>query len=77
MSILTEAFENCPLPLYLNLCFEKAMQWASYHTVTLTSLKKTIEEAIAEIFDRVGKKHGVLLTSHILAYITASEWKGF
>lgn len=71
--IVLEAFENCPLPLYLKLCFDEASRWKSYTLPNDTKLAPTIKGIIHDLFDRVERLHGKALVGQALAYITASR----
>ncbi|KAJ7375746.1 NACHT and WD repeat domain-containing protein 2 [Desmophyllum pertusum] len=68
-----EAFQKCPLPLYLKLAFDEALRWKSYTPDSDLNLEPTIREIIDDLFDRVERRHGRILVSHALAYITASK----
>lgn len=71
--IVLEAFEKCPLPLYLKLCFDEASRWKSYTSSNDTKLAPTIKGIIHDLFDRVERLHGKALVGQALAYITASR----
>ena len=71
--IVLEAFEKCPLPLYLKLSFDEASRWKSYTSPNDTKLASTIKGIIHDLLDRVERLHGKALVSHALAYITASR----
>ena len=68
-----EAFEKCPLPLYLKLCFDEACRWKSYTSSNDTKLAPSIKEIIHDLLDRIERLHGKVLVSQALAYITASR----
>ena len=71
--IVLEAFEKCPLPLYLKLSFDEASRWKSYTSPNDIKLAPTIKEIIHDLLDRTERLHGKALVSHALAYITASR----
>ena len=71
--IVLEAFEKCPLPLYLKLCFDEACRWKSYTTPSDTKLTPSIKGIIHDLLDRVERLHGKILVSQALVYITASR----
>ena len=71
--IVLEAFEKCPLPLYLKLCFDEACRWKSYTTPSDTKLTPSIKVIIHDLLDRVERLHGKIPVSQALAYITASR----
>ena len=72
-NIVLEAFQKCPLPLYLKLAFDEACRWKSYTPLNDNKLAPTIKGIIHELLDRVEKLHGKILVSQALAYITASR----
>ena len=72
-SYVMEAFQKCPLPLYLKLSFDEALRWNSYTPKTDMYLEPTVREIIDDMFNRVERRHGKILVSHALAYITASK----
>ncbi|CAH1801226.1 unnamed protein product [Owenia fusiformis] len=61
----------CTLPLYIRLAFEDIRRWNSYTEVTIRSIGFTVEECLNKLFDRLEDKHGKIVASHILGYITA------
>ncbi len=67
-----KAFEICGLPLYIKLLFQDARMWRSYSTVNIDSIPGSVKEYINSIFDRLEQKHGRVLVSRSLAYLTAS-----
>lgn len=71
--IVLEAFEKCPLPLYLKLSFDEACRWKSYTSPNDTKLAPTIKGIIHDLLDRVERLHGKVLVSQALTYITASR----
>ncbi|XP_078369383.1 uncharacterized protein LOC144653297 [Oculina patagonica] len=72
-SYVMESFQKCPLPLYLKLSFDEALRWKSYTPESDMNLEPTVREIIDDLFSRVEKRHGKILVSHALAYITASK----
>ena len=71
--IVLEAFEKCPLPLYLKLSFDEASRWKSYTSPNDIKLAPNIKGIIHDLLDRVERLHGKVLVSQALAYITASR----
>ena len=67
------AFQKCPLPLYLKLASDEALRWKSYTTDADIHLEGTVREIIDGLFERLERRHGKLLVSHALAYVTASK----
>ncbi|KAL9973170.1 hypothetical protein ACROYT_G019587 [Oculina patagonica] len=72
-SYVMESFQKCPLPLYLKLSFDEALRWNSYTPQSELYLEPTVREIIDDMFNRVERRHGKILVSHALAYITASK----
>ena len=68
-----DAFQKCPLPLYLKLAFDEALRWKSYTPDSDIHLEQNVREIIDDFFERLERRHGKLLVSHALAYITASK----
>ena len=68
-----EAFQKCPLPLYLKLAFDEALRWRSYTPDSDIHLEQNVREIIDDLFERLERRHGKTLVSHALAYITASK----
>ena len=68
-----ESFQKCPLPLYLKLSFDEALRWTSYTPYSDIYLEPSVREIIDDLFNRVERRHGKILVSHALAYITASK----
>lgn len=71
--LVMSAFEKCPQPLFLKLIFTEASQWTSYTDVSGVSLGASVKEAITLLFERIERKHGKVLVSHALGYITAAR----
>ena len=69
---IMEAFQKCPLPLYLKLAFDEALRWKSYTPASDMYLEPTVREIIDDMFSRLERRHGKVLVSHALAYVTAS-----
>ena len=67
------AFKKCPLPLYLKLAFDEALRWKSYTPDSDIQLEQNVREIIDDLFERLERRHGKILVSHALAYITASK----
>lgn len=70
---MLKAFEECPLPLYLKLSFDQACRWKSYTPANETVLPAGVKNVVSEFFDQVERRHGKILVSHALGYITASK----
>ncbi|CAC5359591.1 NACHT domain- and WD repeat-containing protein 1 [Mytilus coruscus] len=71
--LLYKSYDQCPVPLYLNLCFLKASQWTSYIDVSSIQLYQTVREAINGLFAKLEKLHGYDFVSKTLGYLTAAK----
>ena len=72
-SYVIDAFQKCPLPLYLKLAFDEALRWKSYTPYSEIHLEKNVREIIDDMYERLERRHGKILVSNALAYITASK----
>lgn len=73
--IVLQAFNECPLLLFLKLSFDVARSWHSYSPDSITVLEKTVKENIKSLFNRIEVKHGKILVSHALGYLTLSKYR--
>ena len=71
-SLAENAFEKCSLPLYVKLIYDQVKGWRSYTPVSEYSLAYTVQQSIDRLFLLLEKKHGTILVSRALAYVTAS-----
>ena len=71
--VVMDAFQKCPLPLYLKLAFDEAFRWKSYTPGSDIRLEETVRDIIDDLFNRVERRHGKILVGNALAYITASK----
>ena len=71
--VVMDAFDQCPLPLFLKLANDEALRWKSYTPPEQTILQHTIKAAINGLFERLERLHGHLLVSHALGYMTAAK----
>lgn len=71
--MVLKAFQECPLPLYLKLSFDEACRWKSYTPTNETTMASDVKNVVNDLFDQVERRHGKILVSHALAYITASK----
>ncbi|XP_033116394.1 NACHT domain- and WD repeat-containing protein 1-like isoform X2 [Anneissia japonica] len=72
-TVIREAFQECPQPIFLKLVFEEARRWKSYTSVSENDLAYTVREAIWQLFDRLERQFGRTVVSHALGYISASR----
>lgn len=71
--VVLKAFEECPLPLYLKLSFDEACRWKSFTSPNHTKLASSVKNIINDFLDQLERRHGKILVSHALAYISASK----
>ena len=72
-NIANNAFKICGLPLYVKLVFEQVLQWKSYSEPSTCKLVYTIKAMINSLLESIESRHGKLLVTRSLAYITASR----
>lgn len=70
---VTETFAKCSLPLFVKLAFDDVFRWKSYSSEDECVLQSTVRAAIASVFEKLEYRHGQLLVSHALSYITRSK----
>lgn len=68
-----DMFQIRSSPFYVKLLFEEAYKWKSYSTIDENILSLTVEATIEKLFADVEVKHGRLLTSRTLGYLTATQ----
>ncbi|XP_069110617.1 NACHT and WD repeat domain-containing protein 2-like isoform X2 [Argopecten irradians] len=71
-SIVTEAFDKCPIPLFLKLSFDEACKWNSFSSVDETRLQATVRDSINMLYSRLEVRHGEIFVSHALGYLTTA-----
>ena len=71
--VVERAFEQCSLPLYVKLTFDRVVMWHSYTPMSECELNYTVQSSIEYLFQHLEKKHGQVLVSRALAYVTASK----
>ena len=69
-AIIKDALHSCPLPLYARFLLADAAEWTPN---TSPSLPVNVEGYLNEIFTRLERRHGHVVVSHALAYLSASE----
>ena len=57
----------------MKLTFDEVFQWKSYSSKNECVLQGTVRAAIASVFEKLEYRHGQLLVSHALGYITRSK----
>ena len=71
---IMNAFDKCPLPLFLKLSFDQAAKWKSYQKIDDSSLKSNVKDSINQLFSDLERLHGECLVSHALGLITTSMY---
>ena len=72
--VVIEAFQHCPLPLFLKISLHEAFKWKSYHKLEDTVLQHTVKGVIETLFERLERLHGKTLVKHALGLLTASKY---
>ncbi|XP_069135891.1 NACHT and WD repeat domain-containing protein 2-like [Argopecten irradians] len=73
MEYFLSYMKACSIPLYLKLSFDEACTWHSYTSSDEIVLQTTIEDSIKHLFSDLERKHGELLVSKALGYLTAAR----
>ena len=71
--VVANAVEACSLPIFCKLVFAEICRWKSYSRPQDCYLAHDVMDSIFLLFEKVETKHGWLLVSHALAYVTASK----
>ncbi|XP_033761972.1 NACHT domain- and WD repeat-containing protein 1-like isoform X2 [Pecten maximus] len=71
-SIVTKAFDQCPIPLFLKLSFDEACKWNSFSSADDTRLQATVRDSINMLYSRLEVRHGEIFVSHALGYLTTA-----
>ena len=71
--VVANAVQKCSLPIYVKLVFAEICRWKSYSKPQDTYLKHSVMESIFLLYEKVETKHGWLLVSHALSYVTAAK----
>ncbi|KAL3862492.1 hypothetical protein ACJMK2_008453 [Sinanodonta woodiana] len=72
-SIVEDIFKQCSLPLFVKLIFDQVLAWKSYTPLSECRLTSTVQKSIEELLSQLEKKHGQVLVSRAMAYVTASR----
>lgn len=72
-SYVLSMFEKCSLPLYIKLCFRKAITWTSFRPIEECQLEDTIRGCIDKLFRSLENKHGELFVARALGYVTVAK----
>lgn len=71
--LVKSAFIKCSLPLFVKLIYDQVLTWPSYKPVDQCRLSYTVQDSINSLLSQLEKKHGPLIVSRALAYLTASQ----
>ena len=71
--LVANAYDHCTLPIFCKLVFQEVCRWKSYYEPAVTVLRHNVMDSVFQLFERVENKHGWLLVSHALSYITAAK----
>ena len=71
--VVANAVCECSLPIYCKLAFAEMCRWMCYSKPEVTFLAHNVMDSIFLLFEKVENKHGWLLVSHALSYVTASK----
>ena len=71
--VVANAVAACSLPIFCKLVFAEICRWKSYSRQQDTYLAHTVMDSIFLLFEKVENKHGWLLVSHALSYVTAAK----
>ena len=71
--VVANAVSACSLPIFCKLVFAEICRWKSYSRPQDTYLAHSVMDSIFLLFEKVETKHGWLLVSHALSYVTASK----
>lgn len=75
-AMLLACCKECPTPVFVKIVTHWAVQWTSYDKTMLEDtwlVEKTLEGAIGKVFSDLELKHGQVVTSHAMSYLTASR----
>ncbi|KAK3582783.1 hypothetical protein CHS0354_035720 [Potamilus streckersoni] len=72
-NIVEDVFRQCSLPLFVKLIFDQVLAWKSYTPLSECRLESTVQNSIQELLSQLEKKHGPILVSRAMAYVTASS----
>ena len=71
--LVANSYDHCTLPIFCKLVFQEVCRWKSYYEPAVTVLRHNVMDSVFQLFERVENKHGWLLVSHALSYITATK----
>ncbi|XP_023324790.1 NACHT and WD repeat domain-containing protein 2 [Eurytemora carolleeae] len=71
--VVANALDHCTLPIFCKLVLQEVCRWKSYFEPEKTVLMTNVQDSVFQLFQRVENKHGWMLVSHALAYVTASK----
>jgi WD40 repeat protein len=68
-----QMFQACAVPLYLKLCFQSAVRWASYDTGKKVMLSAGLNGMIVALFKKLEYSYGDMCVQHALGLISAAK----
>ncbi|XP_070550303.1 NACHT domain- and WD repeat-containing protein 1-like isoform X1 [Ptychodera flava] len=71
--IVLSAFNACPLPLYLELAFQRCREWPSYKDLEECKLEADIPGLINAFYESLEHYHGKLLVQRVLGLLAVSS----
>ena len=71
--LVANAVVDCSLPIFCQLVFREICRWTCYAKPEDTFLAHNVMDSIFLLLEKVENKHGWLLVSHALSYVTASK----
>ncbi|XP_073706136.1 NACHT and WD repeat domain-containing protein 2 [Garra rufa] len=71
---VNQAFKKCSVPLYVELLLRQAIHWNSEFEITENSLVQELHNNIILMFDHLEKKHGNIVVSKALSYLTLARF---
>ena len=70
--LVEKVFKKCSLPLFVKLTYDQVSLWRSYRSIDRCQLTNTIQQCIESLFTQLEHKHGTILVTRALSYVTAS-----
>jgi len=68
-----EYFSNSPLPLFIKLLNHNSLTWTSFTSIEEMRIGSNISELFNTFIEKLELKHGFILVSHFLSFITISK----
>ncbi|XP_077983798.1 telomerase protein component 1-like isoform X2 [Glandiceps talaboti] len=71
--VVTKAFKECSLPLYMELAFQQCRDWPSYKNPEDCKLEADVSGMINAFYESLERYHGKLLVERVLRLVAASN----